>query len=177
MKRLGHGTRVDILRGVTRIFSSAKRAATTISIPKRQFSSSAVPVVITLSLLLVGLTLSPSLRGTFTHGGSVTAFDENIATYESDYSTPKSSWNLGQTAFAKATGSPADRRIVWVAPNGAIAKETNYYSGTQSDSYAIPTGSNDFAQVGTWTVQTIDADSTANAFAEFVVRDPNNANA
>jgi hypothetical protein len=101
----------------------------------------------------------------------VTAFDESITTFAADFTTPKSDWNLGETANAKATGSPNDRRIAWVAPDGRIAAVSGFYSGTLNDSYAIPSGLDPFAQVGKWTVQTIDADGVANTSAVFVVHD------
>jgi uncharacterized repeat protein (TIGR01451 family) len=178
MRRLGDCTSVRIANTVKRsIFSSAKRSARRIPISKRLFRSSVLPVSIALSVLLVGLTVSPSIRGTFTRGGSVTAFDESIDTFQSDYTTPKDSWNLGQTAFAEATGALEDRRIVWVAPDGAIAQESEFFSGTKRDSYAIPTGSDRFAQVGKWSVQIIDASGVTTAAAEWVAHDANNANA
>lgn len=176
MKRLGDATSVYISSSVKRLLLSAKRPANTIA--KRRFRSGPLLVSVTLSLLLVTLTLSPSIRGTFTRGASVTAFDETISTFAStDCSTPKTSWNLGQTACAVATGSPEDRRIAWVAPDGSVADVTDFYSGTATDSYTFTTGADPLAQVGTWTVQTIDPSGATFAVAEFVVRDPNNASA
>src|SRR6476469_6692270 len=122
MKRLGSGPSDYILSKIKRITLSAKRPATTV-VPKRQFHSSALPISVTLSLLLVGLTLAPSMRGPLTRGGSVIAFDETINTFaSSDCATPKSEWDLGQTACAVATGAVSSRRIAWVAPDGAIAQ-------------------------------------------------------
>src|SRR5881628_3891379 len=57
---------------------------------------------IALSLLLVSLTLAPSML--VRSGGSVTAFSESIATYLSNCSTSQTSFNLGDTACAVATG-------------------------------------------------------------------------
>jgi uncharacterized repeat protein (TIGR01451 family) len=69
-----------------------------------------------------------------------------------------------------------ERRIAWVAPNGAVARVSDPFTGTGTDSYSIPTGSDPFAQVGGWSVTTIDASGVGFANAKFVVRDPNNAN-
>lgn len=129
-----------------------------------------------LGLLVLAFFVLPSMRINVASGVSVNAFDESISTFaSSDCATPKSTWNLGQTACATATGSPDDRRIAWVAPNGAVAQVSNFYSGTLSDSYSIPTGTDRFAQVGTWTVEIIDPSGVASAAAEFVVTDPGNA--
>ena len=180
MKCLGESTRVYIKRSVMRsTLSSVKRRAASIPISKKLFRSNALTAFMILGVLLAALTLSP-MRGMFMQGGSVTAFvevPESIATYAADFSTPKSDWDLGQTANAKATASPADRRIAWVAPDGKIAQVSSLYSGTLNDSYNIPSGSDPFAQVGTWTVETIDASGTANTSAKFVVHDPATANA
>jgi len=177
MKCLGESTRVYIKRSVMRsTLSSVKRRAASIPISKKLFRSNALTAFMILGVLLAALTLSP-MRGLFMQGGSVTAFvDESIATYAADFSTPKNSWNLGETANAKATGSPTDsgcdtgcRRIAWVAPDGKIAQVSAPYLGTLNDSYPIPSGADPFAQVGNWTVQTIDADGVANTSAVFVV--------
>lgn len=105
------------------------------------------------------------------------AFDESINTFaSSNCSTSQNVWNLGETACAVATDTSGDRRIAWVAPNGAIARLSDTFSGTLSDSYTIPTGSDPFAQVGTWTVETIDGNGVGFSSAEFVVKDPAHAN-
>jgi uncharacterized repeat protein (TIGR01451 family) len=131
-------------------------------------------VGIGLSVVLLALLLSPLMQGPLSHNSSVSAFDESISTFASDCTTPKADWNLGQTACAAATGAVGDRRIAWVAPNGAIAQFSSDFTGTATDSYAIPTTGN-FAQVGTWTVETIDGSGVGFASAQFVVRDPANA--
>ena len=135
------------------------------------------PVLVMSVILIVffvasGL-VSPS-RDAFFPGARVDAFSESISTFASDCTTPKAAWNLGQTACAAATGAPDDRRIVWVAPNGLIAQIGAAFTGTANDSYNIPTGADPFAQVGTWTVATIDNNGVGFSNAQFVVRDPNN---
>jgi len=130
-------------------------------------------VGIGLSVVLMALMFLPAIQRL--NHKSVSAFDESIATFaSSDCTTPKAAWDLGQTACAVANGVVGDRRIAWVAPNGAVAQFSNSFTGTGSDTYAIPTTGN-FAQVGTWTVQTIDGSGVGFADAEFVVRDPANA--
>jgi uncharacterized repeat protein (TIGR01451 family) len=130
-------------------------------------------VVIGATAILVGLILAPSSQLLVTRGGSAKAFDESIATFKSnDCTTPETNWNLGQTACATVTGATDERRIAWVAPNGSIARFSDSFTGTATDSYSIPTGPDPFAQVGTWSVTSIDASGVAFATAEFVVRDP-----
>src|SRR5262245_5585511 len=59
----------------------------------------------------------------------VSAFEETICTFESsNCTTPKNSWNLGETACAVAAGTVGDRSIEWVAPNGAVARVGTSFS-------------------------------------------------
>ncbi|MFL6275963.1 MAG: PxKF domain-containing protein [Blastocatellia bacterium] len=95
-----------------------------------------------------------------------------ISTVAADFTTPKASWNLGETAHATVAGAPADRRVAWIAPDGSIVQVSNYFSGSLNDSYAIATGNDPFAQVGTWRVATISPSGSLGAEANFVVRDP-----
>lgn len=133
--------------------------------------------VLALAIVMFGLGLATSLNVANPNAGRVSAFDETINTRAANCEDPKSSWDLGQTACAFASGAPADRRIAWVAPDGSVARVSSFFSGTSTDSYTIPTGSDPFAQVGTWTVETIDASGAAFVAAEFVVLDPANASA
>jgi uncharacterized repeat protein (TIGR01451 family) len=168
MRCLDNSTRVQpSLTSLTRtVFSSTKHSK---AIAKRPSRFREISISIGLGALLVALTISPAMPGVLTPGGSVTAFDETISTLAANCVDPKSSWNLGQTACATATGAPDDRRIAWVAPDGSVAQVTGLFSGTATDSYTIPTGSDPFAQVGTWTVETIDPSGAAFAAATFVV--------
>ena len=173
MKCLGDGTSVRIVRSIKRsILSSIKRPATRIPISKRLFRSNALSVSVALSVLLVAVALSASLLA---RGGSVAAFTESIGTFQSDNcTTPKTSWNLGQSACAVAIGASDDRRIAWVAPNGAIAQFSSTFTGTGTDTYAIPLSNDPFSQVGTWSVRTVDNSGGGFAVATFLVLPPNN---
>lgn len=177
MKRLGYGTSVHILSNVKRsIFSSAKRPATGIPISKRLLRSNALPVSIAVGVLLVGLILSPSMRGMFTRGGSVAAFTESISIFESDCTTPPTltDFTWGDTVCAKVTGAPFpdQRRLVWVAPNGEIAQQTAITSDPQTDTFSLNIQVGDrFRQPGTWSVRTINNDADSVAAATFVVHD------
>src|SRR5262245_38390493 len=84
--------------------SKIKQSKSRTSIVKN-LSRPGVVASIGLSILLVALTLSPSLQVTSPGGGVVTAFSETISTVaSSDCSTPKSEWDLGQTACADVSG-------------------------------------------------------------------------
>jgi uncharacterized repeat protein (TIGR01451 family) len=124
---------------------------------------------------LIGVSFIASSNYLFSRTSSAAAPSESISTFDGDCTTPKTTWDLGGTACATATGAPDDRRIAWVAPDGTIAQLSSFFSGSGSDTYQIPTGSDPFAQVGTWAVTTIDINGVVSSEAEFVVRDPNNA--
>jgi uncharacterized repeat protein (TIGR01451 family) len=132
----------------------------------------AAATLIAFFLLTLSLTLILSPRG------SVSATTESINTYAADCSTPQpgNAWNLGGAACAVATGSTGRRSIVWTAPNGNVAQRSGFFSGDGSDTYAIPT-TGDFAQVGTWSVRSVNVDGDSVAAAKFIVRDPSAATA
>ena len=104
---------------------------------------------------------------------------ESINTFASNCAASKTIFNLGDTVCAVATntplGPPAQRRFEWITPNGEIFQiGPQITSDPQNNSITIPsTGGS--AQVGTWTVKTIDVSNNGYAVARFVVQDPNNA--
>jgi uncharacterized repeat protein (TIGR01451 family) len=70
---------------------------------------------------------------------------ETIATYESDCTTPSSTFELGDTVCAKVTGvtvaAPggfAPRRVSWVARTGSIVQETGVTTAAESFSFTLP---------------------------------------
>lgn len=104
---------------------------------------------------------------------------ESIATLAADCLTPKTIFNLGDTVCAVASdallGPPVQRRFSWVAPNGVVFQAgPDIITDPQSNSIVLPSAGA-FAQVGTWTVRTVDVSNNNYAVAQFVVRDPNNA--
>jgi hypothetical protein len=106
---------------------------------------------------------------------------ESIATFEPDCYTPKSVFTLGESVCAIASGAqlgpPAQRRFEWVAPDGTVLRlAPDIISDPQGDSLVIP-NSGPFAQVGTWTVKTVDSSNNGFAVARFVVHNPNSASA
>jgi len=188
MKCLGDGPRVYIKRSVKRsILSSTRRRAASNPIFKKLFPSSAFTAFMILGVLLAALTLSP-MRRLFTPGGSVTAFDETIATFDlstcAGSATAKTTYDLGDNAWATVMNAPLpdptfntpQRHFQWIAPDFTIAQQADITTATACDRYSIPsTGA--FAQVGTWIVRTVDSNFNGVASTRFVVRDPNSLRA
>ncbi len=104
---------------------------------------------------------------------------EAIDTYEADCATPENVYVLGETVCAVSTNAPPpffgfrQRRFQWVAPNGLVVQQTEITTNPQSNSYTIPT-TGPAAQIGTWSVRSINNDGNVTAIARFTVRDPNN---
>lgn len=115
-------------------------------------------------------------------GGLVSAATEAVTTTQADYTTPKTTWNLGETAHARIDDAPLPttqpflRRVVWIAPDGSLAQINPVTANPGTDDYSIPT-SGQFAQVGTWTVKTIDNRGVGHAFTRFTVLSATEANA
>lgn len=104
---------------------------------------------------------------------------ESISTFATDCVTPKTFFNLGDRVCAVATntplGPPVQRRFEWVTPDGNIFQlGPDINSDPDSNSITIPS-SGPLAQVGPWTVKTVDVSNNGYAVARFVVQDPNNA--
>jgi uncharacterized repeat protein (TIGR01451 family) len=100
---------------------------------------------------------------------------ESIGTFATNCATPKTIFNLGDTVCAVADnpllGPSVQRRFEWVTPDGNIFQlGPDIISDPQNDSI---TGA--LAQVGSWTVKTVNSSNNGVAVAKFVVLDPNNA--
>ncbi len=100
--------------------------------------------------------------------------------FAADCTTPKTTFNLGETVCAKATGSTG-LRFQWVDPAGFAVATTNITSDPQNDSLALPltdqsTISGFFTanNLGRWRVNAITSRNSASTSAFFTVRDPNN---
>jgi hypothetical protein len=107
-----------------------------------------------------------------------TAFQsEMMNVFAADCATAKTLFSLGDGVCAVASGSPlgppAQRRFEWIAPDGTIFQiGPEVVSDPQTNSISIPS-SGSFAQVGTWTVKTIDVSNNGFAAAQFLVQDQN----
>jgi uncharacterized repeat protein (TIGR01451 family) len=122
-----------------------------------------------LLVAVLALGLAASLNSVSPRAGLVNAFSESINTLSADCTTPKTVWDLGQTACAAATGATGQRRIFWVTPDGTVADVSDPFSGNASDTYTFET-SGPLAQYGTWTVRTVDDSGSGFAVASFLVR-------
>jgi len=125
----------------------------------------------------------------FSRGSSVSAATaESVSLFaDSSGTMPKTSFILGDKAWAMETGAPLpipppdgyglpQRRFQWIAPDGTVAQQSDITADGQFDSYQIPT-IGQFAQVGTWQVRTIDNSNVGFTVpaAVFVVSDPAHA--
>lgn len=83
---------------------------------------------------------------------------------------------LGETVSAEVVNAPLradfrERRIQWVAPDGTVPRLWTVDESPETDTYTLET-TGDFAQVGTWTVRTINNRGGGVAVATFEVGDP-----
>src|ERR1700754_158461 len=135
------------------------------------------PIRFGKSFLAVVIIFAFFLSVSVWRSNSVIAFAETIVTVSStDCLTPKTSWDLAQSACARVTGAPVGiRRFVWVAPDGTVTQVAPISSDPATDTYAIPS-SGQFAQVGTWTVKTVDNRGVGHVAATFTVLSPTEPN-
>jgi uncharacterized repeat protein (TIGR01451 family) len=107
--------------------------------------------------------------------GPARANDEIVQTFASDCVTPRTTFYLGDTVCAVVSGAVVDseavyRRLQWASPDITEGQRVDISRESQVDTFQIPT-SGPLAQVGSWTVQTIDPSANGYATAKFVVRD------
>lgn len=109
-------------------------------------------------------------------GLAASAADETVQTFASDCVTPRTVFYLGDTVCALVSNAQVDsaavyRRLQWGAPDVTEGQRTDIYKESQYELFHIPS-SGPLAQIGSWTVQTIDPSANGYATAKFVVRDP-----
>jgi hypothetical protein len=114
---------------------------------------------------------SPALEST---GATTFMAAENIGLFaDARRGTPKNSFILGETVWAVSMGMPISkgqqRRFKWISPDGSVVRQSEIVADNQMDAFRIPPS----AQVGTWTVKTVDQTNSGFAVASFIVRDPN----
>lgn len=111
---------------------------------------------------------------------------EAITIYESDCTTPATSFSLGASMCAKITNSPFGtiprRRIVIVNPGNFIEAQADVTGATQDLPFTLPTATSaSFGDVtvdyrGTWRALSLDtADYNTRVSTPFLVSDPQNA--
>src|SRR5215470_20177337 len=105
--------------------------------------------------------------------------NESIATFAPGCTTPKSSFNLGDSVCAVETGAPSFfvplRFFLWVAPDNTVFQfGPAITSSPENNTITIP-ATGQFAQVGTWSVKSVDNFGNGYAIARFVVSNPASA--
>src|SRR6185436_18586328 len=118
--------------------------------------------------------VSPALFSTLMPQGP---FDpETIETFESDCTTPKTSFNFGDVVCAKVSGGPPlsiyPRRIAWVDTDNNILQKVNVTTDPQTDLFQIPTVSTSTDYRGVWRVNDISTRSSIRTSAFFGVSNP-----
>jgi hypothetical protein len=104
---------------------------------------------------------------------------ESITVHAQDCATTRVLFNIGDTVCAEASdvplGDPPLRRFEWVAPDGTVLQlGPDIVTSSQNATIQIPTDGH-FAQLGTWTVKTVDNSNNGYAIARFLVQDPTSA--
>lgn len=109
---------------------------------------------------------------------------ETVTTYGGDCTTPKTTFQLGDTVCAKVTGEPADgarvlRRLVFAHPDGFALYTADVSAATESYLFTLPSdeetgfGGLQIDNRGTWLVATVDTDEAGlRAITPITVRDP-----
>lgn len=131
-------------------------------------------LIFILSLLCTSLLFAFSFAGR--PGKAEGRGDEYVTIYAGDCVTPQTIFQLGDTVCVEVGNFPAElssrfRRIQWTAPDTSIVDIGGVKTDPQLDRFIIPT-TGEFAQVGTWYVNTISASGEGYASAKFIVRSP-----
>jgi len=100
---------------------------------------------------------------------------ETVNVCDEDCRTPKSVFVLGEVVCVRAENFPVfpsnwrERRLQWATPRGLVLQEDDVFSDPRYEYFKIPS-SGTYAQVGTWTVKTINVDADGYAVGRFKVR-------
>lgn len=126
-----------------------------------------------LMLVLTGVLLPAPQRAAFD--------DESVRVFGLDCVTPKTLFVLGEQVCAMASGAPqgppAQRRFVWIAPDGTILPTptpAEISDDPHFHSITLPTAGR-FAQAGVWRVRSVDVSNNPYAEARFNVQDDRKA--
>lgn len=114
-------------------------------------------------------------------------FTETIAIFASNCTTPKTSFNLGETVCAKVVGAPVggffvQRRFQWANVEPLVVRQDDISLDPQTDSFTLPTtntsviANHTIDNRGTWRVNVMDtSDGSVRATAFFSVHNPASA--
>jgi hypothetical protein len=107
------------------------------------------------------------------------ATPDPIATYSADCTTPKTTFVLGDTVCAKATGL-IGYRFAWVDSAGYIRQRTDITTDPQTDTFTLPSTQTSVINGttvdnrGEWRVNAITSRGSLKSSAFFTVKDPEN---
>jgi uncharacterized repeat protein (TIGR01451 family) len=111
-------------------------------------------------------------------GGVSRAFqlgNERVTVFAGDCRTPQTTFYLGDTVCVLVNDAPLPdngavyRRLQWAAPDISEGQRSDIMTDSQYERFEIPT-SGPLAQVGKWTVQTIDVSANGYSVGHFTVR-------
>jgi Domain of unknown function (DUF5011)/HYR domain/Domain of unknown function DUF11 len=149
-----------------------------------------VLAVFGIAVLLPGTSASSSLRqlhlskSTGARAGSIIAplppFTETISTFAANCTTPKTSFNLGETVCAQVSGAAAGQRsFQWANTVPFVVRQNDIVADSQADSFTLPTTNTSVVNGltidnrGTWTINSMDtSDGSIRATASFSVHNP-----
>ena len=100
---------------------------------------------------------------------------ETVNVYDEDCRTPKSVFLLGEVVCVRAENFPVfpsnwrERRLQWATPRGEVVQEDDVFDDPRYEYFKIPY-SGQYAQVGKWSVKTINVDADGYAIGRFTVR-------
>jgi uncharacterized repeat protein (TIGR01451 family) len=110
---------------------------------------------------------------------SLSPLDETIMTFAANCTTPKTSFNLGDTVCAIVTGAPSGRRFQWANTVPFVIRQNDIIGDTQADAFTLPTANTSVVNGltidnrGTWSVNSMDtSDGSLRASVTFTVHDP-----
>ena len=121
-----------------------------------------------------------SILGVIAAAVSVSAQASQITTFAADCTTPKSTFNLGETICAIATGLQGFRLQI-VDPDGFVVSSTDITADPQTTTFVLPTtdqssigGLFTANNLGRWRTNAVTPASAVNADAFVTVKDPDN---
>ena len=104
----------------------------------------------------------------------------DIETFAADCTTPKTTFNLGDTVCAKATGL-VGYRFAWVDPAGYVEQRTAITTDPQTDTFILPASQTSVVNTvtvdnrGQWRVNVITSRGSVRTATFSTVKDPQNA--
>ena len=118
-----------------------------------------------------------------TASNGFTVQQPTLSTYASGCTTPKTSFNLGETVCVKVFGLSNDewpyRRVQLATPDGFALQRFNVIDNSQQNTYVLPatetqsSGGETIRHLGTWAVSLIDPDANLKTTVQITVHKTN----